>query len=587
MKNFRLVVEYFKDYKLQLVIGVVGLVLVDGLQIIIPWLIKRAVDLLTQGIDDPAPILKIGGFILLIAIGVGWSRFLWRYFIIGISRKIEERLRNRFYAHLQTLSHTFYDKTPVGDLMAHATNDIEAVRMMCGIALVAGMDAALLMVASLIMMFSINAVLTAYILIPLPIVTMTVLALGPKIHSRFKDVQAGFSMISQKAQETFAGIRVVKSFVQEEPERDNFKLLNQEYVNKNMRLVMVWGVIHPIVWVIAGSATAIILLVGGRRVIDGGMTVGDLVAFNSYLGILVWPMIAVGWVVNLYQRGKASLDRLGQIFDVTPDITDLDDPVDDVIKGRIEFKNLTFAYGDENPVLKDINLTISEAEWVAVMGNTGSSKTTLVNMIARLYDPPEDTVLVDGIDVRKWKLASLRSQVAFVPQQSFLFSDTVQNNIKFGLDLSDSDVKNAARSAHVYEDIKSFSQGFDTVVGERGVTVSGGQKQRMSIARALAVDAPIIILDDALSAVDTETEEFIISELRKRARRRTVVIISHRVSFAQHADRIVFLQDGHIAEEGSHSELIRKRGLYYQVFEHQRMLEEIDKLSEEDEGGGE
>ncbi len=579
-ESFRIIIDYFKKYRNHFFLGIVGLLLVDGLQIIIPWFVKKSIDLLTEEPEKYPIILRYGAFILLISIGIGLSRFMWRYFIIGISRRIEMDLRNRFYRHLQTLSFSYFDRTSVGDLMAHATNDLEAIRMMCGMAVVATLDSGLLMVASLIMMLAIDPTLTGYVLIPLPIITFIVLKMGPVMHLRFRDVQARFSDISEKAQETFAGIRVIKSFVQESCESDNFRSINQSYVDDNMRLVKVWGLLHPLIWTIGGLCGVIILFVGGGRVIDGQMSMGDFVAFNSYLGILVWPMIAVGWVVNLYQRGRASLDRVYAILKLKPEIRDDDSAQTRKLVGEIAFRNLTFSYNGGPPVLKNISLNIRQGNWIAVMGPTGSSKTTLVNLISRLYDPPPGTVFIDGEDVRSITLDSLRSQIAHVPQQTFLFSDTVGNNIRFGSELTDTEVEQLARLARVYDDVDQFPDRFETLVGERGVTLSGGQKQRVAIARALAADTPILILDDALSAVDTETEELIVENIRGQARNQTVILISHRVSTAREADWIVFLEDGEIVEQGTHEQLVALKRRYREIYEHQRLSEEFEHATE-------
>jgi ATP-binding cassette, subfamily B, multidrug efflux pump len=574
--SFRLIIGYFKQYRKHFFLGVLGLLLVDGLQIIIPWLVRNSINLLTENPEQYRRILLYGAYILLLSLGIGLSRFMWRFFIIGISRKIERNLRNRFYRHLQTLSYSYFDKTSVGDLMAHATNDLEAIRMMCGMAVIATLDSGLLMTASVLMMLAINPVLTGYVLIPLPIITVIVLRLGPLMHERFKKVQKRFSDISEKAQETFAGIKVVKSFVQESQETENFRRINESYIDDNMKLVKVWGLLHPLIWTIGGLCGVIILFAGGARVIDGRMTMGDFVAFNSYLGILVWPMIAVGWVVNMYQRGRASLDRVYQILNLKPDISDALNAISPEIQGKIEFKNLTFAYNSGSPVLQNVSLSIERGQWIAIMGPTGSSKTTLVNLISRLYDPPPEAVFIDGYDVRSYTLQSLRSQIAYVPQQTFLFSDTIGNNIRFGCDVPDEKVEQLARLARVYDDINEFPERFDTLVGERGVTLSGGQKQRIAIARALAADTPVIVLDDSLSAVDAETEELIVENIKMLAGKRTVILISHRVSTAREADAIVFLEDGRIVEMGTHEQLVDLRGRYFEIYEHQKLEEELE-----------
>ncbi len=585
MTSFSLLKPYFARYNWYFGVGLAALFLVDGLQIVIPWLVKQAIDRLTTDASDHQAILRFGIYIILLSVGVGITRFCWRYFIIGISRRIEEDLRNRFYRHLQTLSFSYYDRTPVGDLMAHAINDLEAVRMMCGMALVAGTDAALLMVASLAMMLSINIPLTLFVLIPLPIVTTTVLRLGPKLHHRFREVQSDFSRLSQKAQETFAGIRVIKSFVQESAESTDFSHLNQNYLNSNMKLVRVWGVMHPIIWTISGACSVIILLIGGDRVMQGAMSMGDFVAFNSYLGILVWPMIAVGWVVNMYQRGKASLGRIFKVFEIQPDVTDAPESVDQQIQGRIEFKNLTFAYKDSAPVLKNIQFTIEPGQWVTIMGHTGSGKTSIVNLISRVYEVPDNAIFIDGRDIRSFRLESLRSQIGVVPQQSFLFSDSILNNIRFGKEMTVEQVEEIAKIAQVYKDVDLFPNRFDTLIGERGVTLSGGQKQRTALARAIAANPRILILDDSFSAVDTETEADIIRALKEFVNGKTVILISHRVSSASQTDKIIFLEDGVIIEQGSHHDLIKQAGRYFAVYEQQRLIEEMDRQAESTNNG--
>jgi len=576
LKEFSILKEYFYIHRWRLVLGLVCLFLVDGCQIWIPWLIKEAIDILTSGAADQDQIIRIGVMILILALGIGTLRFVWRYCIIGISRKIEEAIRNRFYRHLQTLSNTYYDHTTVGDLMAHATNDLEAVRMMCGMAVIASADAGLLMVASLIMMFSIHFTLTLYVLIPLPILTYTVLKLGPKLHKRFRSVQEGFSKLTQKAQETFSGIRVVKSFVQESAEYENFNRLNRDYIDRNLKLVRIWGILHPVIWTISGCCSVIILLIGGRRVIEGSMSIGDFVAFNSYLGILIWPMIAVGWVVNLYQRGRASLERLCSVLSLEPGIASPPDGIRQTVHGAIHFRDLTFSYNGDDPILVDLNLSIEPGEWIAIMGPTGSAKTTLVQLIARLYEPPSDTVFIDGIDVKSWDLGSLRSQIGFVPQQNFLFSETIANNICFEESLTDTEIEELSNTAQIHKDVDLFPEKYETLVGEKGISLSGGQKQRIAIARAMATHAPVLVLDDAFSAVDSETEKAILQELKRRAGSKTVLLVSHRISTARCADKIVFLEDGKIIEEGTHIELLKLRGRYFEIFEHQRLLDEID-----------
>jgi len=467
--------------------------------------------------------------------------------------------------------------------MALATNDLDAVRMMVGIGMVATFDAGFLMLASLGMMIYLNPKLTLYVILPLPVLSVIVGYFGRILHRRFKKVQETFALMTDRVREIISGIRVVKSYAREDFETGRFRIMSKDYIRKSIRMVVIGGMFEPMIGFVIGFSFALVLLLGGRSVILASMSMGEFVAFNSYLGLLIWPMIAVGWVLNLYQRGRASLDRIVDVMEQKADIVDSDDAVelaeDDTgkIKGNVEFKDLTFTYDPElEPVLKDINCNIERGECMGITGRTGCGKTTLVSLIPRLFDPPDNSVFIEGVDIRKVKLKSLRNPIGFVPQDSFLFSATLMENIKFGnYDATDDEAMKAAEIAQLDKDIENFPDGYETTVGERGVTLSGGQKQRMAIARALLIDPSILILDDALSAVDTETESAILSRLQNARKNRTTIIISHRISALQNTDRIIVLDDGRIIETGAHEELLKKDGYYTELYKIQQIESEL------------
>lgn len=579
MKAFLTLKEYFLEAKWRLLGGFLSLLVVDGLQLIVPRIIKWAVDDLTEGRIGTGGLLRYALYIVAISVSMNFIRFFWRYFIIGTSRKIEEKLRNRLFSHIQTLSFRFFDNTKTGDLMAHATNDMNAVRMASGIGLVAAADSVVLGSAALAFMFAINVKLTLMALSIAPFLVLTVLYFGKMVHRRFEKVQATFSLIMERARENFSGIRVVKSYVQEESEIGKFSEISSQYVQDNMNLVKVWGMFFPTIMFFANLSSAIILLFGGGKVILTQISMGDFVAFTSYLGILIWPMMAIGWVINMLQRGAASMGRINKILATRPDIEDGDDVLDVArVSGDVEFNDVSFSYNGSGPVLSNISLNVKQGQTLGIVGRTGSGKSTLVNLIGRLHEAKEGRITIGGHDLKEYPLKALRRSVGCVPQDTFLFSDTLRENIAFGrIDALNEEIEEVISVAHLDKDLKDFPDGLDTVVGERGVTLSGGQRQRVAIARALLVDPEILVLDDAFSSVDTDTEDAILESLKEKRRGRTNILISHRISTVRDSDRIIVLEGGGIAEEGTHGELVERGGVYSEMYYMQQLEEEIEK----------
>ncbi len=579
MKELLKLKKYIGRHKWKMMAGLLSLIAVDVFQLFIPQVLKLTIDALAGGAATSGLILTYGWWIIIIALGMGVGRFFWRFFIIGSARRIERELRQEFFSHLAFLDFPFFDEHKTGDLMAHATNDINAVRMALGFGLVILTDIIVLGVAALYFMFQISPRLSFYALIPLPFLSLVVAFFGQMIRKRFEHVQASFSELTERVRENISGIRVVKFFVQEEPEKQRFQESSRDYYAKNMKLVKIWGAFFPVIMFIASLSQGITFLAGGKMVIFGSVSLGEFVAFSAYLGILIWPMIAIGQAINVFQRGAASQGRLNRIFATKPEIVNRPGCQRlERIQGRLVFENVTFFHnGKSLPALKEISLKIEPQQLIGITGAIGSGKSTVVNLLLRLYQYQSGKIILDGRDISDYSIESLRAQAAFVPQDSFLFSDTVRENISFGRPelKNTAEIEKAARIAAVHEEILSFPRGYETVVGERGVTLSGGQKQRVALARALLMDRPILILDDALSAVDADTERKILTHLSSEFSKRMAIVISHRIFAIQDADLIIVLEQGQIAEQGKHQALLDMKGRYYEMFKLQQLEREL------------
>ncbi len=556
-------------YRGWLLLGIMALLVVDATQLISPLIIRAAVDDLVAGRGQN--LGRYGLYLVAMAVVVFLFRFVWRVSLFGTGRRIERDIRQRLFAHLLRLSPSFYLEHKTGDIMAHATNDLDAVRRACGMGVMLAADIAFMASMSLAFLITISPTLTLYAFAPMPLVTAVVLGFGRLIHSRFERVQAAFAGLTERVREAIAGIRVLRAFAKEKGISRAFEEDNADFIRKNMALVRVWGIFRPLVGLLGGLGTGIVLWVGGRGVIAGRLSLGDFVAFTSYLGMLVWPMMAVGFIVNLLQRGAASMGRIKVLLSQEPDIKSPPRPTPLPPSREIRFRNLSFAYRrDGPPVLRDIDLVVEEGMVLGIVGLTGAGKSTLVKLIPRLYDPPPGTVFLGGVDVRELSLEELRGLVGMAPQDVFLFSTTIRENIAFGRpDAREEEIVRAAKLAGIYDEIVSFPQGFDTPVGERGITLSGGQRQRIGLARALLLDPPILILDDTLSAVDAKVEEEIIGNLKGVLRGRTSIVISHRISAVRDADWIIVMEGGRIVEQGDHGRLLRLGGLYARINELQ------------------
>ncbi len=575
LDRLRPLFPYLRRYWKSLAWGGVAVICYNVIKILIPLVIGSAIDDMQHGLTE-AKVVHHALRLLVIAIFAAIFLYITREVIIGASRDIEYDLRNDLFANLERQSASFFHTHRTGDIMARTTNDLAAVRQLLGPAIMYSANTIVFTAAALPFMIRISPKLTLCAFVPLPIASILVQYFGARIHRRFERIQAMFSDISAKAQENFSGARLIRAFVQEEAEIASFETANQEYIRRSLYLVRLMAMLWPTLEFVLGLSLMITLLVGGHEVVSHRISVGQFTSFLVYMVQLTWPMIAVGWVVNLFQRGTASVVRIDELLKQKPSIADDPAAVATPITGDIEFRNLTFAYPNAPAALHNINLHIPAGTSLAIVGPTGSGKSTLVNLIPRLHDASPGSVLIDGQPIRHFTLDELRKSIGFVPQETFLFSETIRKNIAFGRpDATMEEVEDAAGIAHISTEILEFPKGFDTMVGERGVTLSGGQKQRTSIARAVIRDPRILILDDALASVDTYTEERILSGLRQGMESRTTVFISHRISTARNADQIAVLVNGRIEELGTHDELLARNGYYTSLFEKQRLEEEL------------
>jgi ATP-binding cassette subfamily B protein len=580
---FRRLLPFLLVYRRQFIVGLLCVVVTTTIQLLSPWVLKFAVDDLNAGVTRSKLAFYAAALLGIACVG-GVFRYLMRQILIGASRDIEFDVRNAFFARLLLMPVGYYQARRTGDLMSRATNDLNAVRMMIGPAIMYSANTILVFIVAIVLMVSLDARLTLMALVPLPFVTIVVRYFGGAIHKRFEAIQEQLAHLSAVVQEALAGVRVVRAYNQQAHEIERFGQANREYVRRNRVLIRLQGLFFPSMTLFLGFGSLLVLWIGSQHVIRGEITLGEFVAFNAYLVMLSWPMIAFGWVTNILQRGMASWKRMLEVLDAVPDIDDRHATEAGHIApltGAIEIRDLVFTYpGTERLVLDHVSLTIAAGQTVALVGATGSGKSTLIHLIPRLHDPPAGTVRLDGVDVREIPLDRLRGAIGVVPQEPFLFSNTIAENVSLGPGGERSApgadrLQNAAAIARLDKDVASFPKGYETLVGERGITLSGGQKQRTAIARAVMLNPRILILDDALSAVDTYTEEEILERLRVFMRKRTSIIVSHRVSTVRHADMIVVLQDGRIAEQGTHDELVRLGGLYADLHQKQLLQEEL------------
>ncbi len=577
MKSFGTLKHYFIDNRWYIIVGLFSIIIVDILQLTIPRIIKEVIDNLAGGFTEESTLVRFAVMIIAAGFLMFCFRLIWRYCILGTSRRIEKQLRDRLFSHIIRLPLSSLIKTKTGDVMARMTNDLDAVRMCTGIGLVSFVDMIFLGTASIAFMLYINPTLTLFSLAPMFFIIVITWRLSGQLHTRFSKVQAAFSALTEKVRETITGIWVIKAYVREQDNTEAFKRVSENYIHQNIKLVKIWGLLFPAIMFFSNLSIAVLIFWGGRLTVFNKITPGDFVAFASYLWILTWPMIALGWVVNLFQRGSASLVRINEVLSMEPEAIGPavhNDP--QTIKGDIEIRNLTFSYAyGSSPVLNNISLSIKAGQTVGITGKIGSGKTTFCNLLLRLYKPAPGTIFIDKTDICSFGLTDLRRHIAYVPQDSFLFSDTIKENISFGKpEAAQKDLWYCADAAQLQGDITNLNDGLATILGERGVTLSGGQKQRMCIARALLQDAPMLILDDAMSSLDTATTQKIVASLKESKTKRTSIIVANRIASIKHADTIFVFSDSVVVESGTHAELMQKGGFYYNLYLKQQLENE-------------
>ncbi len=579
LKSLATLRPYVWRYRRGLALGIGSLVVKDALAVALPLVIKDGVDSLTHGFQLRI-VVQLAALLIALSLVKGIFQYWMRVIIIGISRDIEYDLRNDLFGHLVDLSQDFYSRYRTGDIMARSTNDLNAVRMMLGPGIMYWTETSIMLVLAVAVMLHNDWRLTLIALTPAPLVSLAVILFGRRIHERFEHIQRMFSDISSKVQENLTGVRVVRAYVQENAEVEQFERLNRDYIRENIGLARIQGFFMPVLQGLIGITFLLVLWFGGRQLLEGRIGLGSFVMFNTYMGMLIWPMIAFGWVVNLMQRGTASLNRINDMLHERPSITRPRGEVLDVAAypAEIRFRNVGMSFG-EREAIANVDLTIRSGETIAIAGHTGSGKTTLVSLIPRLFDPTRGLVEFGGADVRRFDPEDLRHEIGFVPQETFLFSATLAENIAWGVpDATRKQISWAAEVAGLSADIETFPNGLETVIGERGLTLSGGQKQRTAIARAILRNPRVLILDDALSSVDTLTEEKILTGLADVMRDRTTILISHRVSTVKNADRIVVLSHGTVVEIGTHEELLLRGGYYAELYEKQLLEEELEAI---------
>ena len=579
IETLKYLIPYIKQYKLKFIAGTIFVIFTNIFRIINPRIVQNAIDYLKSEFSV-SKLAIYASLIILFAIMEGIFLFLMRKYMIVASREIENDLRNDFFDKLLQLHPGYYQNMPTGDIMARATNDLSAVRSVLGPGIAYSANTITAFIFVIPMMVLISPKLALFALLPFPIIALLVNRFGKAIHHRFERIQAQFSTLSTRAQENLSGSSIIKWFVREKYEIEEFRKLNFENMRRNISYVKVQAGFHPVLVLVIGFATAIIILFGGKLVIDGKISLGEFTAFMLYMGMLIWPSIALGWVIGLFQQGAASLNRMRQVLEAEPEIKELPNMiVPEKFNGEISFKNLTFGYEEDTPVLHQINIHFPACQTIGIIGPTGSGKTTLVQLIPHFYKLPARQLFIDGNDINDLSVKFLRSRIGYVPQETFLFSNTLRNNIAYGKpDATMEEIEWAAKMAHIHEEIQSFPDQYESILGEKGLNLSGGQKQRVAIARAILFQPEILILDDAFSALDTYTEERILSNLEEFFPNRTVLLVSHRISTLQNCDNIIVLEDGRITEQGDHDELLAAGGLYSWIYEKQLLEEELEKV---------